>query len=98
MDYKTARSEFLSLFGKLDENEKCRFSRWVGGYCTAQIESLPPTQNEELLDTISDELRKHVDVPGGKISGEIVSIRNLFLICTTLHNINLNVWQIPYQK
>ena len=77
MDFKSGKKEFLKIFDGLNEESKCRFARWVGGFCEAQIEELPPTQNEELLDMISDELRKHVDVPGGKIAGEIVR----FLYC-----------------
>ena len=74
MDFDEGKAEFLALFNKLDERVKGRFARWTGGYCANQIETLPPTQNEELLDMINDELRKHVDAPGGRIEGEIVRL------------------------
>ena len=75
MNFTEAKRAFLELYEKIEPDSKNRFCRWAGGYAEGQIESLPKTQTEELLDMISDELRKFVEPPGGRIQGEIVSLK-----------------------
>ena len=73
MDFEKSKAAFLELYNKVDGESKCRFSRWVGGFCEGEIDNLEKSETEEMLDLISDELRKHVDVPGGRLKNEIVS-------------------------
>ena len=73
MDFETSKAAFLELYNKVDVESKCRFSRWVGGFCEGEIDNLEKSETEEMLDLISDELRKNVDVPGGRLKNEIVS-------------------------
>lgn len=71
MDFEDCKVAFLNLYDKIDPSMKCRFSRWVGGFCEGEIDNLEKSETEEMLDLISDELRKHVDVPGGRLINEV---------------------------
>ena len=73
MNFEKSKEEFLNLFENIDENYKCRFARWVGGFCEGEIDKLPPTQIEETLNQIGDILRQDIEAPGGKLKNEIVS-------------------------
>ena len=73
MNFAEGKKEFLDLYNRLDSSDKCRFSRWVGGFAEAKIDEIEPTENEAMLDVIGDELRKYVEPPGGKMKNEIVS-------------------------
>ena len=73
MNFEKSKEEFLKLFENIDENYKCRFARWVGGFCEGEIDKLPPTEIEETLNQIGDVLRQDIEAPGGKLKNEIVS-------------------------
>ena len=73
MNFQESKEEFLKLFENIDAKSKCRFARWVGGFCESEIDNIPPTQIEETLNQIGDVLRQDIDAPGGKLKNEVVS-------------------------
>ena len=73
MNFEKGKTEFFKLFDAIDAESKCRFARWVGGYCEGKIDEIEPTEVEDTLNQIGDVLRRDIEPPGGKLSNEIVS-------------------------
>lgn len=72
MNFESAKVEFIQLYNSLPQDSKCRFARWVGGHCEGIIDEIEPTEVENTLNQIGDVLRQDIDVPGGRLSNEIV--------------------------
>ena len=70
-DLSSAKFAFLEIYHGLKPENRCRFARWVGGFAESEIDSIPPTENEETLIQIADTLRMDIEPPGGKLPNEI---------------------------
>ena len=66
MNFTEAKRAFLELYDKNWARLEDRFCRWAGGYAGGKLK-VCRTQTEELLDMISDELRKFIQATGRSI-------------------------------